>query len=103
MKTVYVITCNNGQERIQKILMGGCKFQLNLMLTKYDRPVGVVGKNITIGTGDLGFDSWSNRTLSPTVGLRDDVFVLLRHYAAEMGPATRYKLLRNTFTSVMKI
>ena len=30
----------------------------SLMLTKYDQLVGVVGKDIAIGAGGVGFDSW---------------------------------------------
>ena len=74
------------------------------MLTKHDRPVGVVGKDIAIDAGKVGFDSWASQIghsvfkVSPTL----QYFFGAVLPSAEMGPATRYTISRNA-ESIMKI
>ena len=73
----------------------------------YNRPVGVVVKDVLIGAGGVGFDSRASQiglgvaNGSPSLP-RFFGAALPRRYAAEMDPASRYSLGRNT-TSTMKI
>ena len=74
------------------------------MSIKYDRPVGGVGEDVAIGEGDFGFDYRAGQ-IGRSVA---KVLPKLQYFfgavfpSAEMGPATRYTLLRNG-TSIMKI
>ena len=45
------------------------------MLTKCDRPVGVVVKDIAIGAGSVGFDSWAGQ---------------IGHIVAKVSPTLQY-------------
>ena len=38
---------------------GGMQFEVSWVLRKYDRAVGVVIKHVSIGAGNLEFDSWA--------------------------------------------
>ena len=70
---------------------------------RYDLVGRVVVTDITIGEGRPGF-SWFDWTMAPKACYHCDVFVLLRHDAAKMSPATHYALQHITASvGIMKI
>ena len=75
------------------------------MLTKHDRTVGVMVKDIAIGAGGRWFDSRRDQIghcRQRSARYRYDFSLLSQRYAAKLGLTTRYEFLRNT-ASILKI
>ena len=71
---------------------------------EYDRPAGVAVKDIAIGAGGVGFDSWVGQIGHSVAKVLPTLQYFFRAVlpSAEMGPATRYTIPRKG-ESIMKI